>query len=78
MQVLDSNDVDHICPMGLAFTLDPVVAGIKVRHFGGLEDLCSVLRSGNPRYGIEMVVGEATSRDCERAAKSRSTICLLR
>ena len=78
MQVLDSNDVDHICRMGLAFTLDPVVASIKVRHFGGLEDLCSVLRSGNPRYGIEMVVGEATSRDCERAAKSRSTICLLR
>jgi len=77
MQVLDANDMDHICRMVLAFTLDPVVVGIKVRHFGGLEDLCNVLRSGNPRHGIEMVVGEATSRDCERAAKSRSAICLL-
>jgi len=77
MQVLDANDVDHICRMGLAFTLDPVVARIKVRHLGGLEDLCNVLRSGSPRHGIEMVVGMATSRDCERAAKSRSVICLL-
>jgi len=36
MRTLDSNDVDHICRMALAFALDSVIAGLKQRQFAGL------------------------------------------
>jgi len=77
MQRLDANDADHICRMVLAFTLDPVIAGIKVRHFAGLEDLCRMLRSSNPRVAINLVVGEATSRLSDGAAKGPAAACLF-
>jgi len=59
---LDDNDVDHICRMVLAFTLDPVVAGVKVRHFQGLLDVARALRSPQPRQAVEALVAQATSR----------------
>jgi len=77
MQRLDANDVDHICRMVLAFTLDPVIAGVKVRHFDALEDVSRVLRSSSPRVGIDLIVAEATCRTREKAAKSSAAVCLL-
>jgi len=56
---LDDNDVDDICRMLLAFTLDPVVAGIKVRHIEGLLDVARDLRSARPHGAVEAVVAEA-------------------
>jgi len=59
LQELDDNDVDDICRMLLAFTLDPVVAGIEVRHFEGLLDVACDLRSARPHGAVEAVVAEA-------------------
>jgi len=77
MQRLDSNDVDHIFRMVLVFTLDPVIAGVKVRHFDALEDVSRVLRSSSLRVSIDLVVAEATCRTREKAANSGAAVCLL-
>jgi len=62
MRPLDSNDVDHICRMALAFGLDPVIAGLKQRHFAGLTAICETLRGSEPRAHIERMVAEATGK----------------
>jgi len=75
--LLDGNDVDHICRMALAFALDPVIAGIKQRHFDGLTDIVRALRSATPRSSIEQMVAEATSRTVQRPDRSGSAQCLV-
>jgi len=74
---LDENDVDHICRMALAFALDPVIAGIKQRHFDGLTDIVSALRSSKPRSSIEQMVTDATSRPVQRPDRSKAAQCLV-
>jgi len=75
--LLDENDVDHICRMALAFALDPVIAGIKQRHFDGLTDIVSALRSSKPRSSIEQMVTDATSRPVQRPDRSKAAQCLV-
>lgn len=77
LQPLDDNDVDHICRMALAFALDPVIAGIKQRHFDGLGEIVDALRSASPRSSIEEMVADATSRSAGRPALSKAAQCLL-
>jgi len=73
---LDNNDVDHICRMVLAFTLDPVIAGVKVRHFVGMIELADALLTDKPRARTEAFVAEATRRTRAASPLSPGAKCL--
>jgi len=77
MRTLDPNDVDHICRMALAFALDPVIAGIKMRHFAGLRAIYQALRAEQPRAVIEGMVAEATGLSRGRFPMTRAAHCLV-
>eukprot|EP00168_Porphyra_purpurea_P017880 TRINITY_DN6394_c0_g1_i1.p1 TRINITY_DN6394_c0_g1~~TRINITY_DN6394_c0_g1_i1.p1 ORF type:complete len:922 (-),score=162.85 TRINITY_DN6394_c0_g1_i1:857-3622(-) len=77
MCTLDPNDVDHICRMALAFALDPVIAGIKMRHFPGLTAVFEALRAEQPRAVIEEMVAEATGLSRGRFPMTRAGQCLV-
>lgn len=74
---LDENEVDHICRMVLAFTLDPVVAGVKVRHFVGMQQFADALSSNEPRRCVEAIIAQTTSRDRGRFPLTQAAECLL-
>ena len=77
MRTLDSNDVDHICRMALAFALDPVIDGLKQRHFAGLTAISETLRGSEPRAHIERMVAEATGKERGRFPMTREGQCLV-
>ena len=77
MRTLDCNDVDHICRMALAFALDPVIAGLKQRHFAGLTAISETLRRSAPRAHIEQMVSEATGKSRGRFPMTRAGQCLV-
>jgi len=77
MRTLDSNDVDHICRMALAFSLDSVFAGLKQRQFAGVTAIFETLRGSEPRAHIECMVAEATGKDRERFPMMRAGQCLV-
>jgi len=77
LQALDDNDIDHICRMALAFALDPVIAGIKERHFAGLEHIAKELRRGCPRAPVEVIIAEATSRARGGRPLTQAADCLV-
>jgi len=77
MRSLDDNDVDHICRMALAFALDPVIAGIKTRHFDGLTSIVAALRSDNPRLLVRGIVADATCRSRGARPLTQAADCLV-
>jgi len=77
LRVLAEDDVDHICRMALAFALDPVVAGLKERHFPGMTRIADALLSDAPRSSVEAMIAEATSRLPNRAPLSEAARCLV-
>jgi len=77
MRSLDDNDVDHICRMALAFALDPIIAGIKTRHFDGLSSIVAALRSETPRLLVRGIVADATCRSRGARPLTQAADCLV-